>query len=87
MSEALLEQQAVEPWRELPLWLPAGDAELAGFMAVDVSRAVAHGLRTRPVGATVQAILAEPLPEAGDARRAGKLTPEREAELIASALR
>jgi 2'-hydroxyisoflavone reductase len=87
VSERLLRQQGVGPWRELPLWLPSDDPKLAGFMAVNVDRAVAHGLRTRTLDQTVRAVLAEPLPAAGDPRRAGKLTPEREAELIALAAR
>ena len=87
VSEALLRQQGVGAWRELPLWLPADDPALAGFMAVDVARAMAHGLRTRPLDATVQAVLAEQLPDASDPWRAGKLIAAREAELIALALR
>ena len=82
VSEALLKAQGVAPWRELPLWLPADDPEFAGFMAVDIGRAIAHGLRTRPLDETVQAVLAEPPPGADDPPRAGKLSPEREAELL-----
>ena len=83
VSEALLVQQGVAPWRELPLWLPASDPEFAGFMAVSVECAVALGLRTRPLADIVRGVLAESLPEPGDARLVGKLTREREAELIA----
>jgi 2'-hydroxyisoflavone reductase len=82
VSEALLVREKIEPWRELPLWLPADDPEFAGFMSVDISRAAAHGLRTRPIADTVRDVLAEGLPVADDARRAGKLTLEREAQLL-----
>lgn len=42
----------IEPWTQLPIWLPPGPGH--DFMhGVDVSRAVAAGLRCRPVGATV----------------------------------
>lgn len=42
----------IEPWSDLPIWLPPG--ELYDFMhAGDVSRAVAAGLRCRPVRETV----------------------------------
>lgn len=85
VSEALLVREKVEPWTELPLWLPASDPEYAGFMSVDISRAEACGLRTRPIADTVRDVLAEGLPTAGDKRRAGKLTPEREAALLALA--
>lgn len=80
VSEALLVDQGVGPWVDLPLWLPSADPQYAGFNAVDVSRAVAHGLRTRALDDTVQAVLAGP-------PCAGKMTPEREAELIALAAR
>jgi 2'-hydroxyisoflavone reductase len=84
MIERLSASQAegIAPWRELPLWLPAGDAQYAGFMAFDTRHAQAHGLRTRALDDTVHAVLAEPLPEAGDKRRADKLSAQREAELL-----
>jgi hypothetical protein len=56
-------------------------------MAVNIDRALSHGLRTRALGETVRAVLAELLPTPADPRRAGKLTPGREAELIALAAR
>lgn len=82
VDESLLVREKVAPWTELPLWLPADDPEFAGFMSVDVSRAAAHGLRTRPLDDTVRDVLAEGLPAADDKRRAGKLTTEREAQLL-----
>lgn len=85
VAESLLVAQDVAPWTGLPLWLPAGDADMVGLMTVDLTRAIANGLRTRPVIDTVRAVLAEPVPAADDARRANKLTREREAQLIARA--
>ena len=82
VSEDLLVREKVEPWTELPLWLPAGDPEFAGFMSVDLSRAAAHGLNTRPIEDTARDVIAAGLPPADDWRRAGKLTPSREAELL-----
>ena len=55
-------------------------------MAVDIGRALAHGLRTRGVEDTVQGAPAESQPGAADPRRTGKLTSEREAQLIALAM-
>jgi hypothetical protein len=46
-DERLLEL-GVEPWTELPLWLPA-----AGTWEVGTERAQASGLRCRPVAETV----------------------------------
>ncbi|KOX11342.1 NAD-dependent epimerase/dehydratase family protein [Nocardiopsis sp. NRRL B-16309] len=42
----------VEPWTDLPVWLPPGETHAAMHQG-DVSRAVAAGLRCRPVAATV----------------------------------
>lgn len=86
VAESLLTAQGVTPWTGLPLWLPASDAGAAGLMAIDISRAIASGLRTRPLADTVRAVLAEPMPAAGDPRVAARLSREREAELIAQAL-
>jgi 2'-hydroxyisoflavone reductase len=82
VDEALLVREKVGPWVELPLWLPADDPEFAGFMSVNLDRAAAYGLRTRPIADTVRDVIAEGLPTAGDRRRAGKLTLEREAALL-----
>ncbi len=42
----------IEPWTELPIWLPP-DHEYAGMHAANVERAHAAGLRCRPVKETV----------------------------------
>ncbi|MES2101526.1 MAG: NAD-dependent epimerase/dehydratase family protein [Pseudomonadota bacterium] len=83
IGEAFLLQHEVQPWSELPLWLPSIAPEYAGFNR-DLSRAAAAGLRTRPLRETIAAVLDEGLPPADDRRRAGKLTREREAALIAA---
>lgn len=83
VAEPLLTAHGVQSWAELPLWIAASEGETAGLMAVDISRAIAHGLRTRPLADTVRAVLAEPLPAADDPRLAARLAPAREAELIA----
>ena len=83
IDEAFLLQHGVQPWSELPLWLPSIDPEYAGFNR-DLTRAAAAGLRTRALRETVAAVLAEGLPGPDDARRAGKLAPKREAELLAA---
>ena len=85
VGEAFLLEQGVGPWNELPLWLPSSDVDHAAFMRIDCSRAFAAGLVTRPLAETVDAVLDEfPGRGADDRRRAGKLTPARERELIAS---
>ncbi|MER7489001.1 SDR family oxidoreductase [Streptomyces sp. NPDC126497] len=43
----------IEPWTQLPVWVPPDGEEHAALHSADVSRAVATGLRCRPVGETV----------------------------------
>lgn len=83
VGEAFLLQHGVQPWSELPLWLPSIDPEYAGFNR-DLTRAAAAGLRTRRLRETIAAVLAEGLPAPDERRRAGKLTPERETQLLAA---
>ena len=84
VGEAFLLEQGVAPWNELPLWVPSTDADHLGFARVDCSRAVDAGLVTRPLADTVDAVLDEFATLVDDhPRRRGKLTPERERELIA----
>ncbi len=75
----------VKPWSELPLWIPAEIPD-ASIAYADASRAVAAGLRTRPIQETARDTLAW-------ARTAQKrlgslqagLEPAREAELVTQA--
>jgi 2'-hydroxyisoflavone reductase len=76
VSDEFLRAQEVGEWMELPLWL--GDPDWAGVHSTDVSRAVAAGLRFRPLAETLAgAATAPPVDGVG-------LTPEREAELLAA---
>ena len=61
---------------ELPLWL--GDPAWAGMHSTDVGRAVAAGLRFRPLAETLAGAATAPAVEGVG------LTPEREAELLAA---
>ncbi len=49
-SEKFLLEAGVEPWEEMPFWIPK---EMAGILAVDVDRAVGAGLAFRPLAETV----------------------------------
>lgn len=53
MDEGFLFSQGVQPWAELPLWIP-NVPDTAGFWAVSGASARAAGLRTRPFGDTVR---------------------------------
>lgn len=81
-DEAFLFEAEVTPWMELPLWIPAGNAEMKGFMQFDCSRARAAGLTHRPLDDTVRDTLDWALSRpAGTPRRAG-MNPEREAAVL-----
>jgi 2'-hydroxyisoflavone reductase len=87
VPDDFLLRHEVGQWMELPLWV--ADAELVGLHQADVSRAVAAGLRFRPVGETVRDTAD------WDATRASRhdrtttgvggagMKPERERELLA----
>jgi nucleoside-diphosphate-sugar epimerase len=53
IDEAKLAEHGVTPWTELPLWIPETDAESAGFMEFSSARALAQGLRIRPLARTI----------------------------------
>ena len=65
-GERLLEA-GVEPWSELPLWLPG--EEHAGMLRTPVERAVAAGLRFRPLAETIADTLAWDAEVGGEAPR------------------
>jgi 2'-hydroxyisoflavone reductase len=70
----------VQPWTELPLWLPGTD--YAGMARADISRAVDAGLRFRPVEETVLDTLAWDRSVPGDRPT---LAADKEAEILAAA--
>jgi nucleoside-diphosphate-sugar epimerase len=79
----------IEPWLHLPVWLPPDSEGHASVHGADVSRALAAGLRCRPVEDTVadtwrwlRGIGGVP-PQRPD-RPAVGLAPEREAKVLAA---
>jgi 2'-hydroxyisoflavone reductase len=83
VPESFLAEQKVAPWSDLPVWLPASEG---GFGAISNARAVARGLRFRPLAETARDTLAwwkaQP-PERRAKLRAG-LTEDREREVLAA---
>ncbi|MBE0698310.1 MAG: NAD-dependent epimerase/dehydratase family protein [Anaerolineaceae bacterium] len=81
-SEAFLLENGVQPWSELPLWIPENDPENGGMEQVNVQKAIQAGLSFRTLEDTVQSTLdwANTRP-ADHAWRAG-LTRGKEAELL-----
>ncbi|MFF7652632.1 NAD-dependent epimerase/dehydratase family protein [Streptomyces sp. NPDC007983] len=78
----------IAPWTDLPIWLPPGEL-YDTLHAADVSKAVAAGLRCRPIADTVTDTwtwlrgLGGRAPQRPD-RSAVGLAPEKEAEVLAS---
>jgi 2'-hydroxyisoflavone reductase len=79
VSEEFLLEHGVEPFTELPLWVPREDAAL---LAVDCGKAIAAGLAFRPVSETVKDVLEWDSSRAADTEPAAGLRPERERELL-----
>lgn len=89
VAERFLLDAGVEPWQELPLWLaPGANPAEAGFLAIDASKAIAAGLRFRPLAETARDTLAwtrSVQPQAKDVGLAtgpAGLAPERERALL-----
>jgi 2'-hydroxyisoflavone reductase len=89
VAETFLLERGVTPWTEVPLWIPSTDR---GVLAVSIEKALASGLRFRPLASTLADTLAwrrsadadRPLPErvaAGPRPQMG-LAPERERALL-----
>jgi len=74
VSDDFLREHEIGEWMELPLWL--ADPGWKGMQEVDVRRAVAAGLRFRPVEETIAGAATAPAVEGVG------LTAEREAELL-----
>jgi 2'-hydroxyisoflavone reductase len=79
VPDEFLVEHDVGEWMELPLWI--ADPEWVGHNQVDVSRAVAAGLRFRPVADTVRDT-AEWATARGPHESEAGLAPERERELL-----
>jgi 2'-hydroxyisoflavone reductase len=81
VSEEFLLEQEVAPFTEMPLWLPEG---VWGMSRVNVSRALAAGLKFNPLAETIADTLAWANTRPADYAWVNGLTPEREAELLAT---
>jgi 2'-hydroxyisoflavone reductase len=73
-----LERHGVQPWTDLPAWLPAA---MTALLLADGTRAAGAGLESRPIGAVVADLSAWDRARPQAPLRAG-MTREREAELL-----
>ncbi|MDQ3849611.1 MAG: NAD-dependent epimerase/dehydratase family protein, partial [Actinomycetota bacterium] len=58
VPDAALLEAGIQPWSQLPLWIPDLAEPLAGFLRIDSRRAMAQGLTFRPLTDTARDILA-----------------------------
>jgi len=86
VDAAFLDQQGVEGWRDMPMWLD-NHGDFAGFGTLQNTRAVRAGLAFRPIGDTARDTLAWlgtlPADERAKARSSG-ITREKEAAVLAA---
>jgi 2'-hydroxyisoflavone reductase len=86
VDEPFLLERGVVPWMELPLWLPGQNA---AYQQGDVSKALAAGLRLRPVVETLRDTLEWAYQAGADLITPGEfhdagMAPARELELLSS---
>ncbi|MFJ7931247.1 NAD-dependent epimerase/dehydratase family protein [Peribacillus sp. NPDC096448] len=87
VSEKFLNDNKVEPWGEMPLWipeefpLPGGKEPLNGFLAVDNDKAINNGLTFRPLTETLEDIWNWEKGRPESARKAGILR-QHESDLL-----
>lgn len=85
VNESFLLENKVEPWSDLPLYLPESDPAYAGADQVSIQKALEAGLTFRSLEETIRSTLAWANSRPADhAWRAG-LNAEREAELLRKA--
>ena len=78
-DDAFLLQQGVEPFEDLPLWVPK---ELEGFMTLDCLKARERGLFFRPLSETIFDTFTWDMSRPWDEQVNAGLTLDREAELL-----
>jgi 2'-hydroxyisoflavone reductase len=79
VDEQFVKANKIEPWSELPAWIPTGEDSL---MWASSARAVAEGLRYRSLDETVRATLDYTRSKGLDRTLKAGLTRERESELL-----
>jgi 2'-hydroxyisoflavone reductase len=83
VDERFLLDAGVAPWMEVPLWTNP-DGRNRFLLSMNVDKAVAAGLRFRPVAETARDTLAWDLTRPPDAERKAGLSRERESEVLAA---
>jgi 2'-hydroxyisoflavone reductase len=81
-SVEFLNQHKVQAWSDMPTWIP-DDEEGVGFSRVNVAKAIAAGLKFRPLEQTVRDTLAWAQRRPAKHEWRAGLTAEREADVLA----
>jgi 2'-hydroxyisoflavone reductase len=84
VDENFLREAGLAAWTEVPLWSDSADDTNRYFQEMSVAKAVAAGLRFRPVAETVRDTLAWDMTRPADAERRAGLAREREREVLAA---
>mgnify|MGYP000598445070 FL=1 len=81
-SVEFLKEHKVEPWSDMPVWIP-DTGEDAGFSRIDVSKAIHAGLEFRPLENTIRDTIAWAETRPADHEWRAGLNPEKETMLLA----
>jgi 2'-hydroxyisoflavone reductase len=87
VHEDFLEENGVQGWTHMPVWMPRSEEEVAGFHLVSSDRAVAAGLAYRPLAETARDTVSwyrEKRPADYEFGRRAGVSRAREAELLAA---
>lgn len=76
VDEAFLLEHDVQPWMELPLWIPETD------LRMDSTKAFGAGLTTRPIETTIRDTLAWAETRSGEWKWRAGMAPEKEHSLL-----
>ena len=78
-SEAFLAEQGVNPWTDLPIWVPE---DAAGMLSTDCTKAQDAGFMYRPLADTLRDALAWEKSRPADTEYRNGISAEREAEVL-----
>jgi nucleoside-diphosphate-sugar epimerase len=84
VSDEFLSERGVDPWMELPLWIPETELNMRGFLRVDCGKAIAAGLAFRPLEMTVRDTLAWDHTRPREWEWKAGMSRDREADLLAA---
>ncbi len=83
IDESALVAAGIEPWTELPLWIPLADPATSGFMEFSCAKAQAQGLQFRPLEVTLDDVAAWLVTRDNEAAWAHTLSAAKERLLLA----